>query len=131
MTSSDKVESYLAQAVAGSLIGAVAARRNQDITEFVDPESPKLRALFEELCEMGIYPHVLANHSLTALAALFCEPDNANHIVTSLTDLLWTILGDPENGGSPPELYRRAGSAMHVTLLGLLCPSVIDPSIRD
>jgi hypothetical protein len=128
--SSDRIESYLSQAVAGSLIGAIAARRNQDITEFADPDSPELRALFEELCDLGIYPQVIANHSLTALAALFCEPDNADRITTSLTDLLWTILGDPKSG-APPEIYRRAGTAMHVTLLGLLCPSVIDPSIRD
>lgn len=126
-----KIEAYLAQAIAGSLIGAIAARRNLDITELADPRSTELRALSDELCTMGIYPQVIAHHTLSALSALLCEPENADTVVTNLTSLLWTILGDPENGGSPPELYRRAGYAMHVTLLGLLCPSIIDPSLHD
>lgn len=127
----DKLEFYLSQAVAGSLIGAVAGRRKFDIKQLAKPDSPELCALFEELCDLGIYPQVIANHTLSALANLFSEPDNADLIVTNLTSLLWTILGDPKNGGAPPEIYRRAGHAMHLTILGLLSPSIVEFPFND
>jgi hypothetical protein len=44
-------------------------------------------------------------------------------IVCQYTSLLWSILGDPKNGGKPPEIYRKAGVAMHLALLGILDPS--------
>lgn len=127
----DQLEFYLSRAVAGSLLGAVAARRNLDIDNFIEPDNAECNALITELSDLGIYPQVIAHHTLDAISTILCEPSNADRIATTLTDLLWTILGDPKNGGSPPELYRRAGCAMYVTLLGILCPSVIESPLND
>ena len=61
---------------------------------------------------------------MISLVALFAQPCNADLITSQLTALLWSILGDPKNGGRPPEIYRRAGSAMYLALLGILNPSI-------
>ena len=124
-----KVEEYLTSALAGSLIGQVAARRCLHFRDLLGPEgdgdSPELRALSDELTALALDPCLLANHSLLALVALFAQEGNADLIVTQYTSLLWTILGDPKSG-SPPEIYRRAGVAMHLALLGILDPAIVE-----
>lgn len=133
MTSAEqtKVEEFLSTALAGSLVGQIAAERRISFTTLAGPnfdgESPELRALADELTELGIYPDQLANHALIALVSLFMENSNAELIITQYTSLLWTILGDPKSG-APPEIYRRAGVAMHLALLGILDPSFIESS---
>lgn len=122
-----KVEEYLSCALAGALVGQLAARRELDFMTLIGPnfdgDSPELRSLSDELTELGIDPNLLATHALTALVALFVEQNNADLIVGQYTSLLWSILGDPKNGGSPPEIYRKAGVAMHLSLLGILDPT--------
>jgi hypothetical protein len=124
----NKVEEYLSCAIAGSLVGQVASQRRIDLSSLISPDledsTPTLRALSDELTELGINPDALANHALCALVALFVQESNADLIVDQYTSLLWTILGDPTNGGKPPEIYRKAGVAMHLSLLGILDPSV-------
>lgn len=124
-----KVEEYLTAAVAGSLLGQVAGQRKIEFESLLradnGAESPQLRALSDEFIELGIDPALLANHTLLALVALFAEETNADLIVSQFTSLLWTILGDPKSG-SPPEIYRRAGVAMHLSLLGILDPAIVD-----
>jgi len=125
-----KVEEYLSSAIAGSLIGQIANRRELSFSTLLGPrcdgDSPELRALSDELTELGINPDVLANHVLSCLVALFVEESNANLIVGQYTSLLWSVLGDPANGGKPPEIYRKAGVAMHLALIGILDPSFPD-----
>jgi len=129
-----KVEEYLTAAVAGSLIGQVAGQRNLSFASLLgtegDGESPHLRAITAEFTELGIDPALLANHSLLALVALFAEEANAELIVSQYSSLLWTILGDPRSG-APPEIYRRAGVAMHLALLGILDPSFSEHRSRQ
>jgi hypothetical protein len=129
-----KVEDYLTSAIAGSLVGQVASHRRISFGTLLGPhldgESPELRALSDELTELGIDPAVIANHSLLALVALFAQSDNADLIISQYTSLLWTILGDPKSG-SPPEIYRRAGCAMHLALLGILDPSFVDHATKQ
>lgn len=128
-----KVEEYLSSALAGSLLGQIANRRQIHFTTLLGPgfdgDSPELRALSDELTELGICPDTLANHALCSLVALFVEQSNAELIVAQYTSLLWTILGDPKSG-APPEIYRRAGVAMHLALLGILDPSFTESSPR-
>lgn len=128
--SQTKVEEYLSSAIAGSLIGQVASRRCISFSTLLGPdldgESSELRNLSDEITEIGIDPDVLATHALLSLVSLFVESSNAELIIDRFSSLLWTILGDPKNGGRPPEIYRRAGVAMHLALLGILDPSFID-----
>jgi len=125
-----KLESYLATALAGSLIGQIARRREIPFRQmFADDGrtcAPVIQSIATELDDLGIDAELLATQALGALVALFAQEQNAQLITTNFTDLLWSILGDPENGGSPPELYRRAGAAMHLTLLGILDPSLTE-----
>lgn len=130
-TSNDKVTDYIATAIGGSLIGQIARQRSISIEELLDRDNPKLRALGDELAVLGIDPHLLANHVTAAFTALFVEESNADHIITTFTQLLWTVLGDPENGGKPPEIYRRAGVAMHLMLLSLIDPSITNKACND
>lgn len=128
-----KVEEFLSSALAGSLVGQIAAARQISFTTLLGPnfdgESPELSALANELTDIGICPDQLATHALLALVSLFMENSNAELIVTQYTSLLWTILGDPKSG-APPEIYRRAGVAMHLALLGILDPSFTESSPR-
>lgn len=122
-----KVEEYLTSALAGSLIGQVAGHRNLSFATLLgtNGESHQLKAIAAEFTELGIDPALLANHTLLALVALFAEEANAELIVSQYSSLLWTILGDPKSG-SPPEIYRRAGVAMHLALLGILDPAIVE-----
>lgn len=127
-TTSDKIEDFLGHAIAGSLVGMIACHRGASVQELVDPancKSSKLAyAIAHELDEMGIDPNVLASQMMIALVTVFGQPDNARLITTQFSKLLWSILGDPKNGGAPPEIYERAGAALHLTLLGMLKPSI-------
>ena len=82
-------------------------------------------SLSHELASLGIDPDYTARSLLLALATLFMDNGNASLVIDHLTELLWTILGPPE-GGPPPEIYRRAGLAMHLAFVGLLHSSFID-----
>lgn len=129
MTSPHKLEEYLSTAMAGSLIGQIARAREIPFDEIFVPgggTSPTVRALATELDELGIDSELLASQALLALVALFAQGENADLLVSQFTALLWSVLGDPKNGGSPPEIYRRAGCAMHLTLLGILDPSLVE-----
>lgn len=130
-TPTDKVSDYIATAIGGSIIGQMARRRSISTDDLLTQGNPLLRSLADELSELGLDPHLIANHTLAALVALFIEEGNADRIITTFTNLLWTVLGDPENGGNPPEIYRRAGVAMHLTLLGLIDPSIIERACND
>lgn len=130
----NKLEEYLATAIAGSLIGQVARNREIAMGDLfacgLDNPSPVVRKLATELDDLGIDAQLLASQSLYALVALFAQEPNADLIIGQFTALLWSILGDPKNGGSPPEIYRRAGVAMHLALLGILDPSIVEKSSR-
>jgi hypothetical protein len=123
MSETKRLEAYLATAMAGTLIGQVARQRDISVRDLLKPGSPEARGIAEDLYEMGIHPELLAHAGLLAQIALFSEQSNAHTIVTSLTNLLWSILGDPENGGNPPEIYRKAGHAMYLTFIGILDPN--------
>jgi hypothetical protein len=130
VTSANRLEEYLSTAVAGSLIGQIARAREIPFKEMFSTDgttsSPTIRAIATELDELGIDAELLASQALYALVALFAQEENAELITSQYTALLWSILGDPQNGGNPPEIYRRAGCAMHLTLLGILDPSITE-----
>jgi hypothetical protein len=129
VTPPNRLEEYLSTAVAGSLIGQIARAREIPFKEMFSADgsgSPAVRAIATELDELGIDAELLASQALYALVALFSQQENAELITSQYTSLLWSILGDPKNGGNPPEIYRRAGCAMHLTLLGILDPSITE-----
>lgn len=130
MSSSTTVRDYLSYALAGSLIGQMAMARDISVEAVLVPDSLALRSLREELTEFGLDPELLAAQALAAVTSLFIEPDNADRITTELTNLLWSILGDPESG-APPELYRRAGQAMHLSFIGVLSPDILEPFFKS
>jgi hypothetical protein len=125
MSSDNKIEEFVAHALAGSLVGQVAGAREITIDDLINDRSGVISALATELTTLGIDPEYTAKSVLLALAALFMENTNANIVISHLTDLLWTILGPPE-GGPPPEIYRRAGIAMHLAFVGLLNSTYIN-----
>jgi hypothetical protein len=127
----DKIQSFLTDVIAGSLAGQIALERDLDLAQLTAPKSPELRAISREIIDLGLDPELLSNHVLNGLVALFASPRNAEVMTENFTQLIWTILGDPENGGgTPPPLYQKAGQAMHLTFVSLLDPSV-SPLSRD
>lgn len=126
----NKLEEYLAIKIGDCLLSQVAAERGLPSSDLA-PGSKQWHSLVKELAELGLDPEGLAAHSLHSLIALFAEPVNADLITYQLTALLWSILGDPKNGGRPPEIYRRAGSLMHLALLGILDPSIVERRTRS
>jgi hypothetical protein len=108
----------------------MAMARDISVEAVLVPDSLALRSLREELTEFGLDPELLAAQALAAVTSLFIEPDNADRITTELTKLLWSILGDPESG-APPEIYRRAGHAMHLSFIGILSPDILEPFFKS
>jgi hypothetical protein len=108
----------------------MAMARDISVEAVLVPDSLALRSLREELTEFGLDPELLAAQALAAVTSLFIEPDNADRITTELTNLLWSILGDPESG-APPEIYRRAGQAMHLSFIGVLSPDILEPFFKS
>jgi hypothetical protein len=128
----DKVQSFITDVITGSLAGQIALERDLDFAQLTSPKSPALRAISREITDLGIDPSVLSNHVLNGLVALFASPHNAEVMTENLTQLIWTILGDPKNGGEkPPPLYQKAGQALHLTFVSLLDPSVSPLSFDD
>ena len=125
----NQIEEFVAHAVAGALVGQVAAERDITPEDLIANRDGAINTLGHELASLGIDPDYTAKAILFALATLFMENSNANRIVDSLTDLLWTVLGPPE-GGPPPEIYRRAGIAMHLAFVGLLNPNYVDNTLK-
>lgn len=123
------IESWLSSALCGSLVAQIAKKRglafdalaNADTTEL----STETEAILSELHDLGITGTLTTEHVMASLTCLFIHPDNADAIIDAFTGILWSVLGDPErNGGKPPDIYRRAGFAMHVALLGFFDPSI-------
>lgn len=124
----NKLEEFVSSALAGSLVGQLVAHRQIPLDEAT--ESGSLEHLAHEIRDFGINPHILSEHAISAMVVLLMDEGNANRVVTSITDLLWSILGDPRGGGSPPEIYRKAGLAMHLFFIGLLDPDTVKGGFR-
>ena len=123
---STKLEDYLTEKISFALISQLAIARDLSPQDVFTPDGRRtehLHAIACELDSLGIDPGNIARYVLLSQAEIFCLAENNNTLVTHLTDLLWTILGDPKNGGSPPEIYRHAAQAMVLTLIGVLYPS--------
>jgi len=116
--------------MAGSLIGQMAMARDISVEAVLAPNSMALQSLRTELDEFGLDADLLAEQALAAVTALFIEPENADRITTELTKLLWSVLGDPDSG-APPEIYRRAGHAMHLSFIGILSPDILEPFFKS
>lgn len=119
----NKLEEFVSSAIAGSLIGQIVAHRQIPLDEAT--ESASLERLAYEIRDFGINPHILSEHAISALIVLLMDEPNADRVVTCLTDLLWSILGDPKGGGAPPEIYRKAALAMHLFFIGVLDPATV------
>jgi hypothetical protein len=115
---------YLSTSLASALFGMVSRHAGYSFEDLFD-ENEAPRAAAEEVMhaikETGINADHLATYAMNSIFRLFVEPDNADRIVQHSTEMLWSILGDPESGGAdPPVIYKKAGIAVHLTLLGLL-----------
>jgi hypothetical protein len=108
----------------------MAMARDISIEAVLAPNSLALKVLHAELVEFGLDPELLSQQALAAITALIIEPENADRVSTELTNLLWSILGDPESG-SPPEIYRRAGQAMHLSFISILSPDILEPFFKS
>ncbi len=130
MTSDNKIEEYLSHAIAGCLVGQIAAARRLSFDDLIACDGESVRSLGYELAELGLDPDRISEALLLALATLFMEGSNASMIAGHLSDLLWTILGPPE-GGTPPEIYRRAGVAMLLAFVGLLNSDYVEQHLKQ
>jgi len=125
MNERDEMEHYLSIAISGSLVGQIAAKRDLDLDEFLDQDSPRLAAICTEIEELGIYPPLVARSMLLALVTLLSSEANLRIATEEYSKLLWSILGDPKTGGEdPPKIYLKAAQAMHLCQIGLLNPSI-------
>lgn len=124
-TPSSSIEQWVTRVIAGSLLTQLAETRCVDVE--APDASEHIAHLSNELAELGLDPEHVARHVMYAMAGLLMRPENSNALVTAFTDVLWTILGDPDrNGDKPPEIYRRAGFYLFVSFLGLFDSSIPD-----
>jgi len=109
----------------GVLVGQVAVAREIPPEDVSVPHGPALPIILEELMDLGIDPPNLARGILRSYASMLMEPSAAEKIQAQITSLLWSIMGDPIHGGNPPEIYHRAGAALHVGLLSMIDPEIV------
>jgi len=117
-------------AITGTMLGQLALANDVSLESVTAPDSPVLQELRCTLSTSVFEPEVLAKQAMASLTDLFMKPSNAEEISRELTTLLWTILGDPESG-EPPELYRRAGHYMHLSMVAILCPDILEPLLQQ
>lgn len=125
---SSAVQVWLSSALGGSLISQMAQSRGIELEDLPEgAQSDQLNSLLQELKTSGIDPELVAEHAALSLACLFVQAENAKAIINAFTDVLWSVLGDPtRNGDQPPEIYRKAGFAMHIALVGFFDPSITE-----
>lgn len=125
---SSAVQVWLSSALGGSLIAQMAQSRGIELEDLPEgAQSDQLNSLLQELKTSGIDPELVAEHAALSLACLFVQAENAEAIINAFTDVLWSVLGDPtRNGDLPPEIYRKAGFAMHIALVGFFDPSITE-----
>jgi hypothetical protein len=114
----------------GTLFGQMAVKRGISEETLMTPNSEALKILHADLEELGVDLSLLAEKSLSALTYLLIKSDNADLIISQLSSLLWSVLGDPESG-APPEIYHQAGSAMYLSLISILSPQVPEPFLKS
>lgn len=118
---------YMGAALVGSLVSQIAYARGLDLEEVMGGPahelSPSATRIAHELQALGVHPAILGGNALEALRLLLLNEQNADLLIEQFARLLWSTLGDPATGGStPPDIYRRAGCALHLVLVGLLSP---------
>lgn len=98
-----------------------------DLFDEDDRPMATAQTVIDRLNSTGIDPELLAAHVGKALTKLFSEPVNATQLVKHNAELLWSILGDPKEGGAdPPPIYKKAGFATHLAFIGLLSMLIDD-----
>lgn len=126
----NRLAAFLNPVVAGALAGQVATERGIPYSELIshnDQLAPRSREILQELTALGIDTQAVALLCLHSLVGVLNHQENVELIIPQITQLLWTMLGDPKNGGEPPIIYRRAAAAMYMAFLGILEPDFIDP----
>ena len=130
MTETDnRVQEFLTPVIAGSLVGQIARKRGLPFTDLLDLTTsdltPAAKVMVDELDALGIDPGALAGLVVDAMVRLLAHPQNTALITPQMAALLWSVLGDPENGGEAPQIYHRAAAAVHMVFLGILDPELI------
>lgn len=123
---SSSIHDWMGSALAGSLVSQIAKRRGIELEDMPHKQATaEIQQLCLELDALGIDPELTAEHMALSLACLFTRTSNVEAVVDSFTGVLWHILGDPDhNGDKPPEIYRKAGFAIHLALVGFFDPSL-------
>lgn len=122
-TSTNPLKDFLMATVAGSIVVQRArylGQTNEDLAN-VDPKN--LAQLSRDCSSFGIDFEVTADHLVTSLIHLYSAECNRENFITTISRVLWEILGDPESG-SPPEIYKKAAFATWYALMLTLEPDL-------
>jgi hypothetical protein len=117
------VQQWITQVVSSSLLTQLATTRNVDLD--APDASDRVTALSFELAELGLDPEYVSQHVMFAMTSLLMKQENSQSLIDGFTDILWSVLGDPQrNGAQPPELYRRTAFYLFIAVLGILDPDI-------
>jgi len=117
---------YLSECIAGTIFGLAAVKLGMDYSDLFD-EYNRPKELSTEIAdkmeELGIDSAYIAASVQKALLIAFSQTENVSEMIDRHSELLWSILGNPDSGGhKPPKIYRKASVASHLMVLGILSP---------
>lgn len=121
------VSTTLVGAARGTMIGQVAMARGFSLDEVFANDREMLRVIGKELDELGLDAAPLASAILDAVVMIYASDKVIEGLVPEFANLLWGLLGDPENGGTtPPEAYLDATRMLWVAFLGAVNPNFLN-----
>lgn len=118
------VMDYMINAMTGSTVTQLADKRGISLIGESLPDSKICQQLYDDLVAFGIDPERVAVHAMASLYHLFQIEDNAESLIETITTVLWETLGDPNNGGSAPLIYKETAWKIYTMFMLIVRPSL-------
>jgi hypothetical protein len=121
------VMDYMINAMTGSTVIQLADKRGISLVGESLPNSKICQQLYDEIVAFGIDPERVAFHAMASLHHLFNQEENAESLIETLTAVLWETLGDPDNGGSAPLIYKQTACKIYTIFMLIIRPLIPNP----
>lgn len=128
------IHQCLAACIEGTLVAQLAINRGLQPSDVLTENDIVIKQLRRELKALGIDCQVISQNVLDGLIEIYATDKAMNELGGQYGKLLWSILGDPVNGGSePPETYVDAAKSLWVTFLATVNPRFLNliQNLRD
>ena len=126
----DPIHALMAGSITLSVMRQLHKERYADITASALYRDQELLERFvTEARTLDISPGVVASDVRDGLERFLTDPSQVEQMIEALAEILWRVLG-PDQGGTPPVIYKQAGAAMHLFILNLVNPNTLERLVQ-